>query len=442
MAETSALVSGYEILGELGRGGMGIVYKARQAGLNRTVALKMILSGGHASAADLARFRIEAESVARIQHPNIVQIYEVGERDGLPFFSLEYCDGGSLAAKLDGTPWEARRAAEMVRTLARAIQTAHDQFIVYRDLKPANVLLAVSGTPKITDFGLAKQLDTSAGQTASGVMMGTPSYMAPEQVNGAKNVGPLADVYALGAVLYELLTGRPPFKAPTAFDTVMQVVSDEPARPRALNSKIPPDVEAVCLKCLEKVPSRRYESASALAEDLAAWLDGRPVVARPLGPAGRILAWVKRHPFVAGAMLVYVGGCVVFTAAQLGLLGLFGLTPPIGWMLCAAFFLPLPILLVGSISFDRKSKELRTATTRIESALDDVPAAMLTLYVSKKKLFRWIMAGGVMGFILGNAFLTKERFSLPSSILLGIFCWFAGSGVAASILGGLTDKKR
>ncbi|HKB38354.1 MAG TPA: protein kinase, partial [Gemmataceae bacterium] len=276
-AETPAdqsAVAGYEILGELGRGGMGVVYKARQVKLGRVVALKMILAGGHAGAEDLTRFRTEAEALARLQHPNIVQIHEVGERDGLPFFSLEFCGGGSLEKKLAGAPLQPKEAAALVETLARAMQAAHDGGIIHRDLKTANVLLAEDGTPKITDFGLAKRLDTP-GATSTGVIMGTPSYMAPEQAAGkSKAVGPPADIYALGAMLYELLTGRPPFKAATDLDTLVQVVSDEPVPVRRLQPKVPRDLETICHKCLRKEPGQRYASAKALAEDLRRFQEG------------------------------------------------------------------------------------------------------------------------------------------------------------------------
>ncbi len=227
-------VPGYEILGVLGRGGMGVVYQARQIRLDRLVALKMVLAGGHAGAADLARFRTEAEAVARLQHPNVVQIHEVGEHNGLPYFSLEFCAGGSLEEKLHGTPLPAREAARVVEMLARAMQAAHQQQIIHRDLKPANVLLAADGTPKITDFGLARKLD-QAGQTNTGSVMGTPSYMAPEQAGGrTQEIGPTTDIYALGAILYECLTGRPPFKAATPLDTVLQVLADPPVPPTQL----------------------------------------------------------------------------------------------------------------------------------------------------------------------------------------------------------------
>ncbi len=286
-------VVGYEILGELGRGGMGIVYQARHLTLNRLVALKMILAGGHAGEHELARFRSEAQAVARLHHPNIIQIFEVGE-SGQPYFSLEFCEGGSLAQQLDGTPLPPVKAAELVEMLAKAMDAAHRAGIVHRDLKPANILLTADGTPKVTDFGLAKQFDVG-GQTASGAVLGTPSYMAPEQAGGkGKTVGPAADVYALGAILYELLTGRPPFKAATPLETVLQVVSDDPAPPRQLNAAVPKDLEAICLKCLQKDPARRYASAGELADDLTRFRSGEPVAAQQSGLLDRLTGALDR----------------------------------------------------------------------------------------------------------------------------------------------------
>jgi WD40 repeat protein/tetratricopeptide (TPR) repeat protein len=297
-------IPGYEVLGELGRGGMGVVYRARQVKLNRLVALKMILSGAHAGPQELARFRSEAEAVARLQHPNIVQVYEVGEHQGLPFFSLEFCPGGSLDKKLAGTPMPPQQAAALVQVLARAMHAAHQRRVVHRDLKPANVLLADDGTPKVTDFGLAKKLD-EAGQTHSGAVMGTPSYMAPEQAAGKiQEVGPAADEYALGALLYECLTGRPPFKAATAVDTLMQVVHQEPVPPRQLNPAVPRDLETVCLKCLEKDRGRRYGTAQELADELGRFLAGQEVRARPVGAVEHAWRWCRRNRVVATLLLL------------------------------------------------------------------------------------------------------------------------------------------
>ena len=291
---------GYVVLGELGRGGMGIVYRARQVQLGRTVALKMILAGGHADEAELARFRTEAEAVARLNHPGIVQMYEVGEWEGQPYFALEFCPQGTLAAKLAGTPLPARAAAVLLQRLAEAVAAAHGAGVVHRDLKPANVLLAADGMPKVADFGLALRLDIDDRQTRTGAVMGTPSYMAPEQALGqTRRIGPAVDVYALGAVLYELLTGRPPFKGATVLETLDQVRRQEVVPPRRLNPQVPRDLETICLLCLRKEPEKRYPGAAALADDLARFLEGRPVVARPLGRLERTLKRVQRNPVVS-----------------------------------------------------------------------------------------------------------------------------------------------
>ncbi len=312
------MVPGYEVLGELGRGGMGVVYKARHLGLNRVVALKMILAGGHASAADLDRFQHEAEAVAALQHPNIVQIHAVGAHGGLPYFSLEFCPGGSLDRRLAGTPQPPRAAAALAEALARAVQAAHAQGVVHRDLKPANVLLAEDGTPKITDFGLAKRLDSAAARTATGAALGTPSYMAPEQAAGDTNaIGPAADVYALGAILYECLTGRPPFKAATPAETVLQVLDREPAAVRSLNPQVPKDLETICLKCMEKEPGKRYGSASLLSEDLRRFLGGEPIQARPTGPMERTWRWCRRNPALAWATGLVAAAVLTVTALSI-----------------------------------------------------------------------------------------------------------------------------
>jgi WD40 repeat protein len=326
-------------LSELGHGGMGVVYKARQDRLKRLVALKMLLPGSYAGDAELARFRAEAEAVARLQHPNIIQIYEIGEAEGRPFFSLEFAEGGSLAKKLHGTPLPSEEAARVVEIISRAVDAAHQRGVVHRDLKPANILLArsdpIQGIPlgsspdeaghyqlKVSDFGLAKQLDVESGQTQTGAILGTPSYMAPEQAAGKTHeIGPAADIYALGAVLYELLTGRPPFKAASQLDTVMQVVNEEPVPPSRLQSRVACDLETICLKCLEKEPKKRYGSAKDLAEELARFQKGEPIRARPVGRAERLWRWSRRNPRVAAlagtaaALLVLVA--VVASAGYL-----------------------------------------------------------------------------------------------------------------------------
>jgi WD40 repeat protein/serine/threonine protein kinase len=310
------VIPGYEILEELGRGGMGVVYKARHISLNRLVALKVIRGGALAQEHDLARFHIEAEAVAGLRHPNIIQIFDIGEYGGLPYFSLEYLEGGSLEGQLDGTPWQGLPAADLLETLARAMYAAHMRGIIHRDLKPANILRTAEGLPKITDFGLAKRLDRDSGQTRTGTILGTPSYMAPEQAGGrSEEVGPHSDIYALGAVLYELVTGRPPFNAATPLDTLLQVVGDEPVPPSQLNSKVPLDLETICLKCLQKEPARRYLSAEDLAEDLRRFQANEPIRARPVGRLEKLSRWCRRNPAVAGliaaVMVTLLAGTVI-----------------------------------------------------------------------------------------------------------------------------------
>ncbi len=327
-------VPGYEVLGELGRGGMGVVYKARQVALRRTVALKMVLNGAHAGPKELARFRAEAGVIARLQHPNIVQIYDVGEASGRPYFALEFVAGGSLAQHLRGTPQPLRPAAQLVETLARAVHAAHASGVVHRDLKPANILLVptdqgtavgpentqsadartakrgvLNAIPKITDFGVAKcvagggEAPGPRSPTVTGELLGTPQYMAPEQAATPRlPVGPAADVYALGAILYELLTGRPPFTAESPLGTVLQVLHNEPVSVTSLRPDVPRDLETICLKCLRKEPGKRYGTALELAEDVQRFLRDEPIRARPVRPVERLWRWVRRHPLPAGLL--------------------------------------------------------------------------------------------------------------------------------------------
>jgi hypothetical protein len=291
-------VPGYVIVRELGRGGMGVVFLATQVRLQRSVALKM--PPADLAAEDLRRFHTEAEAAARLHHQHVVQVFETGEHQGRPFLVMELLEGGSLAQKLAQAPLAPRPAAVLLEVLARAVQHAHERGVIHRDLKPANVLLSEDGTPKVTDFGLARRLDLGSAQTQSGAVLGTPSYMAPEQAAGqAREAGPAADVYALGAILYECLTGRPPFRGATAWETTMQVLHQEPVPPRKLRPSVARDLETVCLKCLRKEPPKRYASAGDLADDLRRFLEGRSVVARPAGRAERAWRWTRRNPRAA-----------------------------------------------------------------------------------------------------------------------------------------------
>jgi hypothetical protein len=300
-------VGDYELLEEIARGGMGVVYRARQLSLNRLVALKMILAGGLASAQDVQRFQREAEAAANLDHPNIVPIYEVGEHEGQHYFSMKLIEGSSLARRAASFGRDPKAAATLLAKVARAVHAAHQHGILHRDLKPGNILLDEAGEPFVVDFGVAKHIEGASLQTRTGVIVGTPSYMAPEQARSEKGLTTAVDVYSLGAILYELLTGRPPFRAESALDTILQVLERDPPRPRSLNRHIDRDLETICLKCLEKDPQSRYQSALALADDLERWLTGHTIQARSSGRATRALKWAKRNPAQAALALVLVG---------------------------------------------------------------------------------------------------------------------------------------
>jgi hypothetical protein len=338
-AAATVEVPGYEVLAEVGRGGMGVVYKARQLRPDRIVALKMLLAGRQAGQQERTRFLHEAEAVARLQHPHIVALYEAGQHGDLPYFTLEFVAGGSLADVLRGKPLPPGDAARLVEQVARAANYAHERGVFHRDLKPGNILLQMadasvpletqppseegrilrlhSATPKITDFGLARNMAGNPALTPTGAVLGTPSYMPPEQAQGVpQQVGAAADVYALGAILYECLTGRPPFQGPTPADTLLQVMQNEPAPPSVLQRGVPRDLETICLKCLRKEPHRRYASALGLAEDLRRFQAGEPIRARPVGRGERLAKWCRRHPGVAAlsaamVLLVLVAGSLV-----------------------------------------------------------------------------------------------------------------------------------
>jgi serine/threonine protein kinase len=294
----------YEILGEIARGFMGVVYRARQVNLNRPVALKMILAGQLASAEDVKRFYTEAEAAAALEHQGIVPIFEVGQHKGQHFFSMGFVDGGTLADKIKAGSLPSREAALYTKKVAEAIAYAHSKGVIHRDLKPANILLDRNNEPKVTDFGLARIADTKSDLTRTGAVMGTPSYMSPEQAAGKNEVGPSADIYSLGALLYALLTGRPPFQSSNVFDTIMQVIERDPVSPRQLDPKIDRDLETICLKCLSKSLAQRYPSADALSEDLSRFLNDQPILARPSGWIDGLSQWARNHIATVITLLV------------------------------------------------------------------------------------------------------------------------------------------
>jgi tRNA A-37 threonylcarbamoyl transferase component Bud32/tetratricopeptide (TPR) repeat protein len=320
--QTGASFGDYQVIETIAKGGMGIVFKARQRKLNRIVAIKMILAGQFADRADVERFYTEAEAAAALSHPNIVRIYEIGEVQGQHFFSMEYIEGHSLADLVRENPLAPRRAAEVVRTIAETMQFAHEKGIVHRDLKPSNVLVDAQQRPLITDFGLAKHQENESQLTVSGAVIGTPSYMPPEQAEGKGSlIGPRSDLYSLGAILYELVTGRPPFRAASPFETIRQVIQDEPLSPRLVNPGVPMDLETICLKCLQKDPARRYATSQDLADELGRFLRGEPILARPIGSLARLWRLCRRYPVaasaIAAAVLLLVTTAVVSTSASI-----------------------------------------------------------------------------------------------------------------------------
>ncbi len=310
------VIPGYQIFGELGRGAMGVVYKAKQERADRTVALKVMLNSDQARSEEVSRFKIEAQAAANLQHPNIVQVYDVGQAGEMPYFTLEYVEGGTLSRKIARQMLSPDQSAQLLLTLATAVAFAHSRGVIHRDLKPANILVSADGQPKIADFGLARRTDDVSHLTVDGTILGTPNYMSPEQAEGNQlAIGPLSDVYSLGAIFYELLVGRPPFKAASAWEVIQQVRTVEPTPPSTLQPGIVRDLETICLKCLQKDPAKRYESAQYLADDLQRFINNEPIHARPIGQWERLVRLCKRNPREARLVGAVVGLVTVFAIA-------------------------------------------------------------------------------------------------------------------------------
>jgi serine/threonine protein kinase len=387
----------YELIVEIARGGMGVVYKARQRSLNRIVALKMILAGRLAGDDDLVRFRTEAEAAARLQHSNIVAVHDVGEIDGQHYFSMEFIDGQTLAHRLAKGPLPSRAAARYVRLIARAVNYAHRQGVLHRDLKPSNILIDAEDEPHVTDFGLAKRLGGDAGQTRTGAVLGTPSYMAPEQAGGRiKDQGPRTDVYGLGAVLYELLTGRPPFKAETPLDTLLQVLETDPVPPRLLNPKIDADLETICLKCLEKDAKRRYGTAEELAEDLQRYLNGDSISARSSNMFDYVTRMLERSQhdvaFQSWSSMVLIFAAIVFVEHVV--VFFLSLTRQPSWTIVAARTLQFTAM--GAAFWRNRGRRL-LPTSAAERELWTIwlgyLAALAVNWVTIRLLVRWQIMG-------------------------------------------------
>ncbi len=407
----------YELLEEIGRGGMGIVFKARQVSLNRIVALKRILAGQLASETDVRRFRAEAEAAANLDHPNILPVYEVGEHQGQRYFSMKLVTGGSLAARMTELRGEPRAAVALLAQVARAVHFAHQRGVLHRDLKPGNVLLD-SLTPYVADFGLAKRVEGDSGLTASGAVVGTPSYMPPEQARAEKALTVAADVYSLGAILYELLTGRPPFRSASQLDTLLQVLEQEPEPPRQVNPAVARDLETVCLKCLAKEPAGRYASAADLADELERWLAGETVSACPPTRAERLARWGGRNPAqlaLALALLIGLGVMVI-----LSFFFMEGTAAAVGAGVLATFFFAL-LILQGHSRTSALEKHLRRERP---PAAAEVPVAAAVLApsagaVPRGDLWRALWRGARNGAFLGVGAATSLVFlPWPAFVLI------------------------
>jgi len=428
-------VPGYDLLKVLGRGGMGVVYLARHLKLNRSVALKMVRGNPDRGSTLLERFRTEALAVARLNHPNITQVYDYGEWEGCPFLALEYVEGGNLAEQSAGMPQPPQQAARLVETLARAIQHAHEQGVVHRDLKPANILISAEGgtrklepqpesssdsalrisrsglDPKVTDFGLARWVEAgdSSNATRDGDIVGTPSYMAPEQAGGVvRNLGPSCDIYALGAILYELLTGRPPFRGTTAFETVMQVRAMDPVPIHRLQPGVPRDLETICLKCLEKEPRARYATAKDLADDLIRFLQGEPVLARPAGPAQRLVKWAKRRPVIAS--------------------------------LSALSILTVLVILIGGAWYNARLKRERDRSEQLLGEVTKEQDRTKQLLIEGNNLVRWLLQDHVNALLALRGSTTTQK-SLIDQLLTYLDIITAKTAGSEAATGELTTEE-
>jgi serine/threonine protein kinase len=414
----------YEILEEIGRGGMGIVFKARQPALDRIVALKVIVPGNLSAEDELVRFRTEVEATARVHHPNIVQIHEVGEHAGQHFYSMEFIDGPSLARKLEPGPLPGRQAARYVATIARAIHHAHANGILHRDLKPGNVLLDGEDQPHVTDFGLAKKLGCDSSQTRTGAVLGTPSYMAPEQAAGrTRELGPACDVYGLGAVLYELLTGRPPFRSDTPLDTLLHVLDRDPAPPRLLNPKVENDLETICLKCLEKDPKRRYASAQALADDLTRYLNGESISARSFNVIDRLTRTLDRSQYDIefgswGWMMMAFGAIVAVSHVLIDVLIR---TNQSGWVIGTSRGVPLVLM---ALVFWRYRRSRLLPSSQAERQLWTIWIGYLVACAVMALLHRRLLAHDVIARGPGGPEHWHELILYPTQCILSGLAFF------------------